>query len=172
MVTLLMQGPWLLPGGWPETKESHLAHSDTLSCKDSLWISWCGQKTNTKKPQNKHVLLLFLLSGCCHTGSHWAYFCLWRRAFWGRFIQVALLQGLHLCFCQRFTPTRINVSGQHLIGILYQTSSMALCIILFALIPFVNMFVFKPPKRLCRWLKWGREAKLNMLVTKLCVTHM
>lgn len=91
--------------------------------------------------------------------------------FWDRFTQVALLQGLDWCSCQWIAPTHIDISEQHLIEIIYHTSSVAFCKILFALMLFMNVSEFKAPKTLCRWMKCGRETTINMFVKKLCVCH-
>lgn len=75
MVTLLMQGPWLLPGGCLVVKESHLAHSDTLSFRRLTMVRQMLARTNKQKKKNRTDVLL-LVSSCC-----WAYFFLWRRPF-------------------------------------------------------------------------------------------
>lgn len=143
MVTLLMQGPWLLPGGCLVMKESHLAAQwHTFLRRLAVGQLMLATKQNTKKNKQKLCCCCSCRQAVAAQAAQAAYFCLWRRPFWGRFIQVALLQGLHWCFCQWITPTRINASEQHLIEIIYH-SSMAFCIILFALMLFVNVSGFK-----------------------------
>lgn len=141
MVTLLMQGQRLLPGGCLVVKESPTEDGDTLSFRTR-----CGSKKTTN--------VVLLVSGCCCTGCTQPIFASDAGLF-GLGSASGTQSLLHWCFCQWITPTGLKGAEQHSIGIIHQNSSRAFCIIQFALMLFENLCGLKPANTFCRWIKWS-----------------
>lgn len=130
----------------------------------------------TQKPSECCVVFVVVVVSAVRLSLHRlhsAYFGFWRRPFLGRLMQVALLQGLALEFVSVNSTRLASMSVSDIwLKSFVKVAQWLFCIILFALMLFVNTSGFKLTITLCRWMKWSREAKIDMLVTKLCVTHV
>lgn len=144
MVTLLMQGQRLLPGGCLVVKESPPEPSGTLSFKTR-----CGSAdASTKKTTN----VVLSVPGCCCArpifASDAGLFGVGSPS--GTFTKPSSLVFLS-----------VNDTDWHSIGIIHQNSPRAFCIILFALMLFENLRGLKLANTFCRLIKWGREAQIS-----------
>lgn len=133
MVTLLMQGPWLLPG---RCYEGVTFSTQWHTFLQSLAV---GQlmpaKQTNKRKTNKCYLVVVVVPAVrllLHR-LHSAYFCLWRRPFWGRLMQVARLQGLPLQFLSVNYTRLASMSASNLwLKPFIKLAQLAFCIIPFA----------------------------------------